>query len=415
MSVFPIDRVRREFPALSQSRNGRPRIFMDNPAGTQLPRPVIDAISNALVEAASNYGGFFANSRNAEAIYARAHDAMADFVNAHSSNEIVVAQSMTSLTLHMSRSLGRIFAPGDEIIVTRMDHEGDVSPWLLLAEDLDLVIKWLPFNVDTWKIEPEDLQALLGPRTRLLALNYASNLTGSINDVAALAALARSAGAMTYVDAVQLAPHQCIDVQALGCDFLVCSSYKFFGPHLGVLWGRRQLLDELPAYKVRCASDASPEKWETGTPQTELLAGLAACVDYYDWLGVQVSDRGTRRSRIEAAYGAAIDHEARLVTRLIDGIKAIPGTAIHGITNPNRVGERVPTVSMTHDRVLPPQVAERLARDEICVWSGHNYAFEVVKHLGIDEETGVVRIGLAHYNTEEEVDKTLIALEGALK
>ena len=415
MSVFPVDRVRREFPALSQSRNGRPRIFMDNPAGTQLPRPVIDAISNALVEAASNYGGFFANSRNAEAIYARAHDAMADFVNAHSSNEIVVAQSMTSLTLHMSRSLGRIFAPGDEIIVTRMDHEGDVSPWLLLAEDLDLVIKWLPFNVDTWKIEPEDLQALLGPRTRLLALNYASNLTGSINDVAALATLARSAGAMTYVDAVQLAPHQCIDVQALGCDFLVCSSYKFFGPHLGVLWGRRQLLDELPAYKVRCASDASPEKWETGTPQTELLAGLAACVDYYDWLGGQVSDEGTRRSRIEAAYGAAIDHEARLVTRLIDGIQAIPGTTIHGITNPNRVAERVPTVSMTHDRMSPPQVAERLARDEICVWSGHNYAFEVVRQLGIDEATGVVRIGIAHYNTEEEVDRTLTALEGALK
>ena len=413
--MFPIDCVRREFPALSQSRNGRPRIFMDSPAGTQLPRRVIDAVSNALVEAASNYGGFFASSRNAEAIYARAHDAMADFMNAHSSNEIVVAQSMTSLTLHMSRSLGRIFAPGDEIIVTRMDHEGDVSPWLLLAEDRGLIVKWLPFNLDTWKIEPEDLQALLGPRTRLLALNYASNLTGSINDVADLVALARSAGAMTYVDAVQLAPHQCIDVQALGCDFLVCSSYKFFGPHLGVLWGRRQLLDELTAYKVRCASDASPEKWETGTPQTELLAGLAACVDYYDWLGGQVSDRGTRRGRIEGAYGAATDYEARLVTRLIDGIKAIPGTTIHGITNPDRVGERVPTVSMTHDRVLPPQVAERLARDEVCVWSGHNYAFEVVKQLGIDEETGVVRIGLAHYNTEEEVDKTLSALEGALR
>ena len=415
MSVFPIDRVRREFPALSRSRNGKPRIFMDNPAGTQLPRRVIDAISNALVDAASNYGGFFENSRNAEAIYARAHDAMADFVNARSSNEIVVAQSMTSLTLHVSRSMGRVLAPGDEIIVTRMDHEGDVSPWLLLAEDIGLVVKWLPFNLDSWKIEPEDLQALLGPRTRLLALNYASNLTGSINDVADLAALARSAGAMTWVDAVQLAPHQCIDVQALGCDFLVCSSYKFFGPHLGVLWGRRQLLDELFAYKVRCASDASPEKWETGTPQTELLAGLAACVDHYDWLGGQVSDRGTRRSRMEAAYGAAIDYEARLVTRLIDGIKAIPGTTIHGITNPNRVGERVPTVSMTHDRVLPAQVAERLARDEICVWSGHNYAFEVVRHLGIDEETGVVRIGLAHYNTEEEVDRTLAALDAALK
>ena len=413
--MFPIDRVRREFPALSQSHDGRPRVFMDNPAGTQLPRRVVEAVSVALVNAASNYGGFFENSRNAEAIHARAHDAMAAFVNARSSSEIVVAQSMTALTLHMSRSLGRRFTPGDEIIVTRMDHEGDVSPWLLLAEDLGLVIRWLPFSLDTWKIEPEDLEPLLGSRTRLLALNAASNLTGSINDVAALTALARSAGAMTWVDAVQLAPHQCIDVQALGCDFLVCSSYKFFGPHLGVLWGRWELLDELPAYKVRCASDASPEKWESGTPQTELLAGLAACVDHYDWLGGEVGAEGSRRGRIEAAYAAAMDHEVRLVTRLIDGIRTISGTTVHGIVNPNRVGERVPTVSMTHDRVSPPLVAERLARDGICVWSGHNYALEVVRHLGIDEATGVVRIGLAHYNTEEEVDRTLVALEEALK
>ena len=415
MSAFPTDLVRREFPALSQSHDGRPRVFMDNPAGTQLPRRVVDAVSNALVNAASNYGGFFENSLNAEAIYASAHDAMADFVNADSPSEIVVAQSMTALTLHVSRSFGRSFAPGDEIIVTRMDHEGNVSPWLLLAEDLGLVVKWLPFNRETWKIEPEDLRALLGPRTRLLALNGSSNLTGSINDVAELVALARSAGAMTYVDAVQLAPHQCIDVRALGCDFLVCSSYKFFGPHLGVLWGRRQLLDELTAYKARCASDASPEKWETGTPQTELLAGLAACVDHYDWLGGQVSNRSTRRGRIEAAYASAIDHETRLVMRLIEGIRAIPGTTIHGITNPNRMAERVPTVSMTHDRVSPALVAERLAREGIWVWSGHNYALEVVRHLGIDEKTGVVRIGLAHYNTEEEVDGTLGALEEALK
>ena len=415
MSAFPIDRVRREFPALSGTRDGRPRVFMDNPAGTQLPRRVVDAVANALLEAASNYGGYFEGSRNAEAIYAAAHRAMAEFVNARSANEIVVGPSMTALTLHLSRSLGRRFAPGDEIIVTRMDHEGNVSPWLLLAEDLGLVVRWLPFSRDTWKIEPEELEALLGPRTRLLALNCASNLTGSINDVAELAALARSAGAMTYADAVQLAPHQCIDVRALGCDFLVCSSYKFYGPHLGVLWGRGDLLDELPAYKARCAADASPEKWESGTPQTELLAGLAACVDHHDWLGGQVSDEDSRRGRIEAAYRAATDHETRLMTRLIDGIQAIPGTTIHGITNPNRVGERVPTVSMTHERVSPPLVAERLARDGICVWSGHNYALEVVRHLGIDEATGVVRIGLAHYNTEEEVDATLVALEQALR
>ncbi|MDE0459547.1 MAG: cysteine desulfurase-like protein [Chromatiales bacterium] len=415
MSVFPINRVRREFPALSGTHDGRPRVFMDNPAGTQLPRRVVDAVANALMEAASNYGGYFEGSRNAEAIYAAAHRAMAEFVNARSANEIVVGPSMTALTLHLSRSLGRCFASGDEIIVTRMDHEGNVSPWLLLAEDLGLVVRWLPFSRDTWKIEPEDLEALLGPRTRLLALNCASNLTGSINDVAELAALARSAGAMTYADAVQLAPHQCIDVQALGCDFLVCSSYKFFGPHLGVLWGRRELLEELTAYKARCASDASPEKWESGTPQTELLAGLAACVDHHDWLGGQVSDEDSRRGRIEAGYRAATDHEARLVTRLIDGVRAIPGTTIHGITNPNRVGERVPTVSMTHERVSSPLVAERLACDGICVWSGHNYALEVVRHLGIDEATGVVRIGLAHYNTEEEVDATLGALEAALR
>ena len=415
MSNFPVDRVRGQFPALSRSHDGASRIYLDNPAGTQLPRRVIDAVANALVDAASNYGGFFENSRNAEAIYAGAHAAMAEFVNAHSPDEIVVAQSMTNLTLHLSRSVGRRLAPGDEIIVTRMDHEGNVSPWLLLAEDLGLVVRWLPFSHDTSKIEPEDLLSLLGPRTRLVALNWASNLTGSVNDVADLVAPARAAGALTYVDAVQLAPHRCIDVQALDCDFLVCSSYKFFGPHLGVLWGRRELLDDMTAYRVRCAPDVSPGKWETGTPQTELLAGLAACVDYYDWLGGEVSDELSRRGRIEAAYRCAIDHEARLVTRLIDGIQAIPGATIHGIANPNRVGERVPTVSMTHERISPRQVAERLAREGICVWSGHNYALEVVRSLGIDEEAGVVRIGMAHYNTEEEVDRTLAALEHALQ
>ena len=414
MRAFPIDRVRREFPALSRRQDGSPRVYMDNPAGTQIPQRVVDAVSNAMVEAASNYGGFFEDSRNAEAIHARAHGAMADFVNAASPDEIVVAQSMTALTLHVSRSIGRRLAAGDEIILTRMDHEGNVSPWLLLAQDLGLVVRWLPFNLDTWKIEPEDLRGLLGPRARLLALNYASNLTGSVNDAASLAALARSAGAMTFVDAVQLAPHRHIDVRALDCDFLVCSSYKFFGPHLGILWGRRRLLDQLPAYKARCAPETSPGKWEAGTPQTELLAGLAACVDYFEWLGGEVSDDASRRGRIEAAYQAATDHEACLVTRLIDGIRAIPGTTVYGITDPGRVAERVPTVSLTHERIPPPQVAERLARDGIRVWSGHNYALEVVRHLGIAEATGVVRIGLAHYNTEEEVDATLTALERAL-
>ena len=415
MIVFPIDRVRREFPALSQNSKRIARVFMDNPSGTQVPQRVVDAVSSALVNAASNYGGYFENSHHAAAIYKKAHEAMAVFLNAPSPHEIVFAQSMTNITLHMSRSLARRFAPGDEIVVTRMDHEGDVSPWLHIAEDRGLTVKWLPFNLDSWKIEKADLEAVLSDKTRLVALNYASNLTGSINDVAELVSLAGAAGALTYVDAVQFAPHGCVDVQKLGCDFLACSSYKFFGPHLGVLWGRKAILDELEAYSVRCATRESPGKWETGTPQTELLAGLAASVDHYEWLGSQVGEASSPRAKIEAAYAAAIEYESGLVTRLMDGIREIPGTKIFGITNPNRIAERVPTVSITHDRVSPQQAAESLATDEICVTAGHNYAYEVVKHLSIDEESGVLRIGLAHYNTEDEVERTLAALRKALK
>ena len=415
MSDFPIDDVRREFPALRQTRDGVARVFMDNPGGTQVPQRVIDAVSDAFVSAASNYGGYFENSRSAGEIYARAHEAMADFFNAPSAAEIVVAQSMTNITLHISRSIARHCKPGDEIVVTRMDHEGDVSPWLHIAEDRGLIVKWLPFNLDTWKIESADLQAVLSDKTKLVALNYASNLTGSINDVAELVSLARLAGALTYVDAVQFTPHGCVDVRQLGCDFLVCSSYKFFGPHLGILWGRRALLDEMEAYKVRCATDESPGKWETGTQQTELLAGLAASVDHFEWLGAQTSNAASRRGKIEAAYASAISYEAGLVTRLMDGIRDIPGTKIYGITNSNRIAERVPTVSLTHDRVTPQHAAQALGAAEICVTAGHNYAYEVVKHLGIDEETGVLRIGLAHYNTAEEVDRTLASLRTILR
>jgi cysteine desulfurase family protein (TIGR01976 family) len=324
--------------------------------------------------------------------------------------EIIIGPSMTTLTLHLSRSIARTLSPGDEIIVTRMDHEGDVSPWLLMAEDNGLVVKWLPFNPESWRIEPEDLAACLTDRTRLLALNYASNLTGSINDVPALTAMAKVAGAMVFVDAVQFAPHGFIDVQALGCDFLACSAYKFFGPHLGVVWGRESLLRDLPAYKCRCADDSLPARFETGTPQTELLAGLEATVEYLAWVGCITGHSGDRRSLLAGALEAFADYEHRMTAKLIDGIIGLGGTTVHGITNPNRIAERVPTVSFTHREAAPKQIAKRLAGDGICVWSGHNYAYEVVRQLGLDEEQGVVRIGLAHYNTESEVDAVLAAL-----
>lgn len=408
MTPFPIERVRGEFPALT-GRNGT--VYFDNPAGTQVPRRVIEAVASAMASAASNLGGAFPASRNAVEIWNRAHGAMADFLGAGSGREIVIGPSMTSLTFQMSRVIGRNFAPGDEIVLTRMDHEGNVSPWLHLARDRDLTVRWLDFNRDTWRIEPEDLRAVLSERTKLLALTAASNLTGSVNDVAALAALARQAGALVYVDAVQFAPHKLVDVAALGADFVACSSYKFFGPHLGVLWGREDLLQQLDPYGVRCAPQDLPGRHETGTPQTELLSGLAATVDYFAWLGAEVGANGDRRTAVAAAYAACGAHEAALTLRLIDGLRDM-GLIIHGITNSNRIAERVPTVSVTHPRHVPHDLARGLAESGICVWSGHNYAWEVVKALGLDERQGVLRIGLAHYNTADEVDQMLASLGG---
>jgi cysteine desulfurase family protein (TIGR01976 family) len=411
---FPIDAVRDAFPALACKSDSRPTVFLDNPAGTQVPRQVADAVAGAMLTASSNLGGYFDQSRAAEDIWHRAHEAMADMLGATTAREIVIGPCMTALTLHLSRSIGRELAPGDEIIVTRMDHEGDISPWLHLAQDRALVVKWLPFDRETWRIEPQDLAETLSDRTRVLALNYASNLTGSINDVATLAAMAKKAGALVYVDAVQLAPHRLVDVEQLGCDFLVCSSYKFYGPHLGILWGRSEHLQRLTAYKCRCASDAIPEKFELGTPQTELLAGLTATVDYLAWLGTALGASGDRRARIAAAYEAADHYERGLTVQLIDGLRALDGTTIHGISNSNRMSERVPTISLTHERLQPAVMAEALGKQGICVWSGHNYAYEPVRHLGLDEDSGVLRIGLAHYNTAAEVERALGVLESVI-
>lgn len=410
MSRFPIEDIRRNFPALARNHNGQHPIILDNPAGTALPQSVIDAVSEAMVTASSNLGGYFVGSKMADDIWVRAHEAMADLLGASSMREIIIGPSMTSLTLHLSRSIGRMCKPGDEIIVTRMDHEGDVAPWLLLVEDLDLTIKWLPFNKDTWRIEADDLRALLSDRTRLLALNYASNLTGSINNVTELTAIAKAAGALVFVDAVQYVPHGLPDVKAIGCDFLACSSYKFYGPHLGIIWGREDVLNNLDAYKCRCSSNDLPERFETGTPQTELLAGLEATINYLASAGEQTGHSGTRREKLQAAYASFSAHETDLTRQLISGIQQIPGTKIHGITNPNQSAERVPTVSFTHESISPHEFAEKLAAENIYIWSGHNYAYEVVRHLELNEDLGVVRIGIAHYNTADEVDKVLAAL-----
>ena len=410
MSEFMVDQVREMFPALVSKDGQQPQIYLDNPGGTQVPRTVIEAIAEAMTSASSNLGGVFPSSIRADEIWQSSHEAMADMLGASSIREIVVGPSMTALTLHISRSIGRTFNRGDEIIVTRMDHEGDISPWLLLAEDLGLVIKWLPFNPDTWQIEVDDLEALLTNKTRLLALNFASNLTGSINNVSELAGVARSAGALVYVDAVQLAPHRLVSVNELNCDFLACSSYKFYGPHLGILWGRESVLADLEAYRCRCASDELAVRFETGTPQTELLAGLESTVEYFQWLGEICGYSGSRREKIVGAYAAATEYENRLTIKLIEGLIEIKGLRIHGITDNARIDDRVPTVSFTHAHFSPIEIVKTLAQNNICAWSGHNYAYEVVKQLGIDEEQGVLRLGIAQYNTESEIDRTLQVL-----
>ena len=409
--AFPLEWVRGQFPALALNDAGKRRIYLDNPAGTQVPKSVADAVAKCLVETNANLGGHFATTLAAGEVVDMAHRAMADFLGAAGPEEIVIGQNMTTLTYQFSRLLGRDMKPGDEIVVTRMDHEGNVSPWLQLAEDRGLVVKTLPFDTRSWQVEPAALAALLSERTRLVALNYASNLTGSINNVKALVKLARDAGALTYVDAVQFAPHGLVDVADLGCDFLACSSYKFFGPHLGIVYGRRELLERLRPYKLRCSSDALPERYELGTPQIELLAGLAAAVDYFADLGGALGVAGSRRDRIAAAYAASIAAEAPLALKLIAGLLEIDGLTIHGITDPARIDHRVPTVSFTIDGIAPSTLAKELAAENIFVWSGHNYAWEIVHQLGIAPGEGVVRIGAAHYNSAAEIDETLEAVQ----
>lgn len=401
-TTFPIGWVRDRFPSLALLDNGSARIYADNPAGTQVPASVAEAAARCLLETNANLGGHFRTSLDAQRVYDGAHEAMARFMNARSAREITIAQSMTALTFGFSRSIARTLRPGDELVVTHMDHDANVSPWLEIAADLGLQVRWVRFDPQTWRIEPAALRAALSDRTRLVALNYANNLTGSINDVRALVRIIKETGALAYVDAVQFAPHGAIDVQAIGADAVLCSSYKFFGPHLGIAWVREELLNEWHAYKVRPATDDLPSKFELGTPQIELLAALSATVEYVE----QLCERC-------GGFDAVVAYETALGAALIEGLSRVRGVRIIGITDPGQYAWRVPTISFVHDRRTPDEIAAALAQQNVFVWSGHNFALETVRQLGIDESQGVVRIGLAHYNTHAEVERIVAAVAEA--
>jgi cysteine desulfurase family protein (TIGR01976 family) len=405
-----IQGVRRQFPALALTDQGKPRVYFDNPAGTQVPQQVIDRTVEALRDKNANLGGYFKTSRQADELVQAAHLAAADFYNAFHAEEIVFGQNMTTLTLHMSRCLARRFEPGDEIVLSRMDHEGNVAPWLLMAEDCGLTVRWLDFNTDSYEFPADALRKVLSSRTKLLAMNMASNCTGTINDVAAFAREAKAAGALVYVDAVQFAPHELLDVQALGADVVVSSAYKWFGPHMGILWARRDLLAETFAYKVRAVGEDLPHKFETGTLSHEGMAGCLGAIEYLEQFGTGA----TRREKLTAAWAVIVGYERALTLRMIEGLMPFKGLTIRGVTSANAMHRRVPTVSFTVDAVEPAKLARHFAGENMFVWSGHNYALEPIRAMGLEKKGGVLRVGLAHYNTAEEVDAFVAALARGL-
>jgi cysteine desulfurase family protein (TIGR01976 family) len=408
--IFDVDAIRKQFPALSLIDQGKSRVYLDNPAGTQVPQVVIDRTVEALRDKNANLGGYFVTSKGAGDLVQAAHEAAADFYNAKSAEEIVFGQNMTTLTLHMSRCLARRFSPGDEIVLSRMDHEGNVAPWLLMAEDRGLVVKWLDFNTDSYEFPADALSRVLSGRTKLLAMGMASNCTGTIHDVTSFASQAKAAGALVYLDAVQYAPHECLDVQALGADMVVSSAYKWFGPHMGILWARRELLQETFAYKVRAVGEDLPDKFETGTLSHEGMAGCLGAIEYLEHLGAGA----TRREKLSSAWNAIADYERALTLRLINGIAPLKGMTIRGVTSANAMHRRVPTVSFTVEGVEPAKLAKHFAGENMFVWSGHNYAMEPIKAMGLANKGGVLRVGLAHYNTAAEVDSFVASLTRAL-
>jgi cysteine desulfurase family protein (TIGR01976 family) len=407
MTPQRVDAVRALFPALARTERGRPVAYLDGPGGTQVPVGVIDAMARRLREGTSNLGGPFGASRDAEATMAGAREAAADLVGGRPS-EVAFGQNMTSLTFALSRALARRWGPGDEVVVTRLDHDANVTPWRLAAADRGVGVRVVDFDRGDGTLDLEQMARVIGDHTRLVAVTAASNALGTVPPVRRVADLAHAAGALVCVDAVHCAPHRLIDVAELGADFLVCSAYKFYGPHTGVLWGREELLEQTEAYKVMPAPDAGPEKWETGTQSFESLAGVAAAVEYLASLG----EGSGRRERLRSGLATVRLHEESLALRFLEGIAGIPRVRLYGLSDPRRLAERTPTFALSVEGLHPGEAARRLGEQGIHTWSGDYYAVGVMEHLGVADRGGLLRIGFVHYNTVEEADRVLAALAG---
>src|SRR6266487_580778 len=411
---YNLDEIRAHFPALAADT-----IYFDNPGGTQVAREVLQRIDHYLRSTNANHGGAFRTSWESDATVAEARQAVANFLNAARPEEIVFGPNMTTLTFSISRSVARTLRPGDEIVVTRLDHDGNIAPWLLIAEDRSCTVRWVDIHEEDCTLDMADLERQITERTKIVAVGYASNAVGTINDVSRVVQLAHRAGALCFVDAVQHAPHRPIDVQALDCDFLACSAYKFFGPHLGILYGKYELLDSLMAYKVRPASDLPPEKFETGTQSFEAIAGTLGAMEYFEWMGntfggdfaPQYRERFSgRKLALKQGMTAIEAYELDLSKALLAGLSSVPGLHIWGITDAGRMQQRVPTFSFSLQGWHPRAVAEEMAKANINVWDGNFYALAVLERLGLEEQGGIVRVGAAHYNTQDEIDRLVAAL-----
>ena len=410
-SSFDVVAVRKQFPALSLRHGEREAVYFDGPAGSQVPQTVIDAIANYLRTMNANHGGVFATGERSDALLDEAHRAAADFVAADDPECCYFGANMTTMTFALSRALAQTWNRGDEIVVSRLDHDANVTPWVLAARDAGVIVKRIEIR-DDCTLDLDDLRGKLTSRTRLVAVGCASNAVGTVNPVAEIAAMAHAVGAKVFLDAVHYAPHRLIDVAAWGCDFLVCSAYKFFGPHVGIVWGRRELLESLAAYKVRPAPNELPGKWMTGTQNHEGIAGVLAAIDYLAGLGSdsQGPAAPTRRQALTRAFSKINDYERELAEQFQAGVDRLPQFRSYGIVDRARFAERVPTFSIRHRSFPSIEVARRLAAAGIYAWHGNFYALPLTETLGV-EPAGLVRIGLLHYNTKEEVEYLLDVLK----
>lgn len=410
-----LDVIRQQFPSLN-----RPAIFFDNPGGTQIAKQSLDRINSYLLENNANHEGAFATSIASDAVLDEAHRAMADFYNAASPEEIVFGNNMTTLTLNISRSISREWKEGDEIVLTRLDHDANVTPWVLAAQDKGVKVNWVDFDVEDGTLKLDDLQKALERKPKLVAVGYASNSLGTVNPIQKITKMAHDAGSLVYVDAVQYAVHGPMDVQKIGCDFLVSSSYKYFGPHAGILYGKRDLLETLFAYKVRPATNHLPGKFETGTQNHEGIAGALGAIEYFEWVGrefggdyaneLKQQGYSGRRLELKKAMTAIHAYEFELSRALLSALEAVPGLRIFGNADARRLDERIATFSFRLGDMNPRAVAEKLAAENIYVWDGNYYAINVTERLGLEGKGGMVRVGTVHYNTLDEVERLKEAL-----